>query len=62
MLVDDIVSNLQDLPPKVVGVAWEQPWNRGYYPQACYSEQFMSILYKHSESVPWKVFWEKEDE
>lgn len=38
--IDDIVTNLGKSP---VGVAWEQPWNTGYYPRASYNEKTMEI-------------------
>jgi hypothetical protein len=55
-LVDDIKENLDGLPDGVTGIAWEQPWNEGFYPRIRYNENLMMIEVKPDSVSGWKRF------
>jgi hypothetical protein len=59
MLIDDLTLNLESLPTGVVGIAWEQPWNEGYYPRARYNPDNMKIEICN-DTVSWKEMWRNE--
>lgn len=61
-LVDDITTNLEDLPKNVIGVGWAQPWNDGYYPKAYHDERSMRVMLKLDTESPWRGFWSNKDE
>jgi hypothetical protein len=60
MLVDDRIVHLESLPTGVIGIAWEQPWNEGYYPRARYNPDNMKIEICDTVSNNWKEFWRNE--
>ena len=61
-LVDDVATNLENLPSGVIGVAWNRSWNAGFYPMAYYDEALMKILIKMDTESSWRGFWENENE
>lgn len=62
MLVDDSIKNLNGLNKLgIIPMAWEQPWNTGWYPRVRYNEENMKIEARFGESDNWKPFWENED-
>jgi hypothetical protein len=56
-LIDDAVHHLKNLSKGVVGVAWSQPWNTGFYPRATYDNVFMRVLKQTNEKDAWTSFW-----
>lgn len=61
LLIDDLAPNLVGLPVGVAGLAWEQPWNDGYFPRARYNHEMMRLEIKENANDTWKQFWKTED-
>jgi hypothetical protein len=59
-LIDDGIGYLENLPTGVVGIAWEQPWNDGYYPRARYNPESMKLEICDTVSSNWKEMWRNE--
>lgn len=56
LLIDDCPANLGELPEGVTGVAWEQPWNDGYFPRMRYNSELMRIEVKNDTVSNWVKF------
>jgi len=56
-MVDDIVSNFDGLTPDVIGVAYHQPYNGGYYPRMWYDEKSMTLRIKTDTESKDRDFW-----
>lgn len=54
LLIDDSPSHLQIYPIK--GIAWEQPWNEGFYPRMRYNPDNMQIEVKSDTVSEWTRF------
>ena len=61
LLVDDMPENLTKLPEGVVGMAWEQPWNKNHYPRAKYDQESMKLVMKADIVSDWTEIWKVED-
>jgi hypothetical protein len=59
VLVDDQIKNLEKLTD-IIGIAWEQPWNEGYYPRARYNPENMKLEIKNDAVTSWKEMWRTE--
>jgi hypothetical protein len=56
-LIDDIPANFDQLTDGVIGIAWDQQWNQGYFPRMQYNEERMQIEFKTdtvSDYIPWR--------
>ncbi len=58
-LVDDMSSNLENLPLGTTGLLWEQPWSGEFYPRVKYSEVDMKVLKKSVSGSQWEDFWSR---
>ena len=56
LLIDDIASNLVNLPDGVQGIAWSQPWNEGAYPRMQYNQDKMQLEVKVDTVSNWVKF------
>ena len=47
MFVDDSIRNLKEIAsvyPEEITLAWEQPWNAGWYPRAWYDPDRLAVI------------------
>lgn len=57
-LIDDIPANFEQLPYRVTGIAWDQPWNQGYFPRMRYNEEKM-LIEVQTDTVSEYISWRK---
>lgn len=57
-LIDDIPSYFAQLPDGVLGIAWDQPWNKEYFPRMRYNEEKMQIEVQ-TDTVSEYISWRK---